>query len=317
MIKPTSLIFLILSVILVVGGTITCFIANAVAKNDGIQMFSQVENEDGNLVYVCEYDPEDISKIDLIVNNAKIYVKSSADENKIELINFTEGSYSRGISNRSYIIDDNFNISHLFSFDEGGLSFNGLRQYFRNFSFRKKEKIINVYISSDKIASLSISLKRGSINIDDVSLSGDFILSLSNGNIKLNNVYTQSYVKISGDKCTTDIQGGYIKNLNCNIKSGALTAKKITSNNIKAELTNGNISLGLINDLSDYMINAQTKKGKITANGTEYKTAFSQGDDTASSFLKLVTDNGNIILTKDVADTADTADTTEASKSAS
>ncbi len=293
--KPTSIIFLVLSIILIIGGVITCFVASAAAKKEDIALFTQVENEDGDFVYTCEYEPEEIERISLSVKNAIVNV-NAGDEDKIELINFTEGSYSRGISSKSYIIDDTFNISQLFVFDKGGFSFNGLRQYIRLASLRDKERVVNITLSLDALKVLSINVKNGSINIEGVSLSGDFILSATNGEINLLNVYTPSYIKLSGDKTQANIKGGYIKSLTCEFKSGELSAEALTVSNIKAETEIGNISLGIASFLDDYMINAQTDKGGIKIGTLDVLSPYIQGEDIATQIIRIKSGNGNISL---------------------
>ncbi|NLK38912.1 MAG: DUF4097 domain-containing protein [Clostridiales bacterium] len=293
--KPSSIIFLILSLILIIGGIITCVIASAMAKGNDLPLFSQVKTPDGDLLYTCEYDPENINRIELAIDTATINVFSS-EEDKIELLNFTEGSYSRGITSQAYVIDENFNLSQLFVFDQGGFSFSGLRQYFRNFSFKPKEKTINVYISSETIKSLSITLKEGVINIDDVSLAGDFNLNVTEGKVNLNNVSTSSYVKLSGDNCTADIKGGNIKSLQYTVTKGELKTEDITINAAKIALESGDINLNLTEDITTYMIEAKTDSGKITVDGSTYQEVLLQGEENEDRKLDIKIKSGNIVL---------------------
>lgn len=293
--KPSSIIFLIISLILIVGGVITCMVANAMAKSDGIPMFSQTQNPDGSLLYVCEYEPQDINRIELTIDHANVNVIAS-NEDKIELINFTEGSYSRGISSQAYIVDENFSLSQFFVFDEGGFSFNGLRQYFRNFSFKSKEKTINVHISSETIKSISIVLKKGAVSIDNLSLTGDFNISVTNGSINLNEVHTDSYVKLSGDTSSAKITGCSMKNFEYIAKTGELIAESLAVNSAKVQLESGDTTMSLLDELSTYMIESKTENGKITADGTDYNSILLQGEENEDRKLDIKTKNGKIVL---------------------
>lgn len=293
--KPSSIIFLILSLILIIGGVVTCVIASAMAKGEDTPLFAQVKTPDGDLLYTCEYDPENLSRIELNINKATVNVYAS-DKDKIELLNFTEGSYSRGITNQAYVIDESFNLSQLFIFDQGGFSFNGLRQYFRNFSFKPKPKVVNVYIAAESIKSLSITLKEGTVNIDSVALAGDFNLKVTEGNINLKNIQTDSYVKLSGDSCTAKLEAGNVKSLQYTAKTGELQTTATAFESAKVALDSGAVRLDLMEDITTYMVDAKVETGSLLIDGTAYPNVVLQGEENESRKLDLKVKSGEIVL---------------------
>lgn len=60
--KPTSLIFLALSLILLVGGFMVCGVAKSMAKNQGIRIYDQEINKDGDSVYTYNIADDTVYK---------------------------------------------------------------------------------------------------------------------------------------------------------------------------------------------------------------------------------------------------------------
>ena len=93
--KPTSIIFIIVTIILACAGVLMCISAENMAKDQGIALFKQ--EHDGNNNYVETYDDIDeasLKKLVISLKNADINVYGGAEKSRIELINFSDNSYN-------------------------------------------------------------------------------------------------------------------------------------------------------------------------------------------------------------------------------
>ena len=83
--KPTSVIFLIVSVLLACLGVILCMTATSIANEQGIGLFDQVGDGDDNYVHYETFAEEELKKIVVRVSDVKVNVIGGAEESKIEL----------------------------------------------------------------------------------------------------------------------------------------------------------------------------------------------------------------------------------------
>ena len=146
--KPTSIISLIIAFVLVVAGLITCFVAQNIASSNGEFIFA--ESRDGDLVNTVEIS-EDISKIELIVENAEINIHGSSDRSYIEFINFNENYYTLSHSNTLLSFNEIPDLLSMVKFWESGFSFKGMR-YILNFSKPSQDsKKINIDLTEKQL----------------------------------------------------------------------------------------------------------------------------------------------------------------------
>ena len=91
--KPTSVIFLIVSVLLACLGVILCMTATSIANEQGIGLFDQVGDGDDNYIHYETFVEEELKKIVVKVSDVKVNVIGGAEESKIELVNFPNNAY--------------------------------------------------------------------------------------------------------------------------------------------------------------------------------------------------------------------------------
>ncbi|MBQ4349683.1 MAG: hypothetical protein II768_00325, partial [Clostridia bacterium] len=113
--KPTSIISLIVAVLLVIVGLVTCFIAQNMAQSNGEQLFA--DHVDGNTSISEEINLDNLERISVVFSSGRINIYGNCDTpgadhysdvSKIELINFKENYYTLTRS------------SNMLSFDETG-----------------------------------------------------------------------------------------------------------------------------------------------------------------------------------------------------
>ena len=70
--RPQSIVSLIVAVLLVIVGLVTCMIAQNMAQANGEYLFSEIRGEDN--VQTVDLTDSEISKIELIVEDAEINI---------------------------------------------------------------------------------------------------------------------------------------------------------------------------------------------------------------------------------------------------
>ena len=84
--KPVSVVFLIISVILIILGILTCSFAMMQARVQGVQLYD-TKNSDGEIENIFDFSSEEIGKIEINVADADVKIICGADNNKIEIRN--------------------------------------------------------------------------------------------------------------------------------------------------------------------------------------------------------------------------------------
>ena len=143
--KPTSIIFLCLSVLLVVGGIVTCYIASGMARDAGIELFETSSDIEGNNIINNELDADGLNKVSLILKNADVAIHGGAESSYIELVNYGTNTYSYAVSNGILSVDESVGFLSLLNFTDTSVSFGGLRQYLKWRGKSGEPRSVNIY----------------------------------------------------------------------------------------------------------------------------------------------------------------------------
>ena len=132
--RPASVIFLVISVIIMAAGLGLCFFAQNKAEDEGIQLFESETADSGDTVETIDFAEEEleIGRIALTLSNCEVNV-SMSDRSYVELVNFETGHYVRGTSNQTLSIDDTINVRSILGFAQNA-EFKGIRQYLQYYS---------------------------------------------------------------------------------------------------------------------------------------------------------------------------------------
>ena len=105
--KLSSVIFLIVSVVIIIAGISCTVIADNISKDDGIKIYNVIKDDSGD--YVCEYVFENFlpEKISLSAEKLTVNVYGNSDENKIVYKNFPKGTFTLSYSNRVFELKTN------------------------------------------------------------------------------------------------------------------------------------------------------------------------------------------------------------------
>lgn len=221
--KPASIIFLIFAVMMFFAGIVCCGVAQAKAEDSGVSLFNDSKDKDGNRLTVVDFDEEEkLEKIQLSFKEATVNI-IKGDKEKIELLNFIEGSYYNGVTNKTtLVIDNSTGFLQMLKEGFGGFSFNGFRHYVHNFkSLFSSKQIVNVYVNeATNLNSISISVEKGEININNVTVASDINLSIGSGSVNIKGISNDSSVSITGTDCNVSVKNSTIRSLNVNLKKG-------------------------------------------------------------------------------------------------
>ena len=196
--KPTSVIFLIVSILLACVGVILCMTATSLANEQGIGLFAQVGDGEDNYVHSEEFSEEELKKIVIKVSDVKVNVIGGAEKSKIELVNFPNNSYQIQAGRSTLQISDNAGISGIVDVENLKINFNGFRDYLHYvFDDSVKEKSLNLYLTENAdLVNLNITTTTGDISVSELTTDCDFKIVISNGVVEFRDVITESSVQI-------------------------------------------------------------------------------------------------------------------------
>ncbi len=191
--KPTSIIFLIVSVLLIIAGAVTCKFAEGFAKGDGTTL---IHPEETDMVFTHDFSREQIKTIKLVLKDAEVNICKDAEETYIELINFPSGSYEFSSSHPTLtVVNDweGFTLSGTASFVS---NINGLCGLINYHNFADAKKVVNIHIAEDSsVKDISCKLDTGVLNLDNWhNMSINYDPDINNGEVYLNGVLDKTYI---------------------------------------------------------------------------------------------------------------------------
>ena len=274
--KPTSIIFIVLSIAIMIVGLFICSSASDAAEKAGIEIFASEKNELGDLVFTYDFSDDKIKKIAIETLDADVNVKHTDGNSYIELINFHEGSYSFSRNNRMISVANNANISSLLQFGSGNFSFNGLRHYFREMPKSGHPKTVNIYINPEnELQTLSFDVSSGDLVISSVSAECDYDLSVTGGNTDIKGISTPGKIKFEGSSAELSLTDVACDVFVSEQHNGGITAQNFAVfTSLTAESDSGDISLVLAKSISEYKASISTVKGIVTVLGNNYEAGY-------------------------------------------
>lgn len=222
--RPTSIIFLCLAVLLIVGGIVTCYIAAGMANDEGIELFDSAESPVGDKAEIIPLAEEGLNKISLVLKDADISVYGGANEPYVELVNYAPGSYSYGTANGILTVDESIGFLQLLDFGETKVDFGGLRQYLVRRNTETGRKSINVYLSDDyHIKHIEFKLDSGDVNVKNVKNRADFTLKIAAGNLLFEGNKSNAAVSLEMGTGDAILRDSAITMLDAEVRRGDLS----------------------------------------------------------------------------------------------
>lgn len=305
--RPASVISIIVAVLLIVAGFVTCLIAKSMAEAEGQALFA--ETRDYGLVNTIDLAETNISKLDIRVSDADVHIYGGSETSYIETVNFRDNYYSCNTSNRVVTFDEVADVTSMLKFWENGISFKGLRYLL---SFEKEEpvgdKVLNIYLGGENVDLKIVTLtgEKCNVYLENITYSTDYTLTLTDGTLSCTNV-SASVVTLDGESVILNMQSSTFSscNIDCvaltmDIEKGAMPMTTIHCDTIEADI----IPKKPVNTLN---YNVKLESGSVIVNGNDLGTGFSQSASSNNNFV-LEAVSGHITLTDPVYDWPPTAE---------
>lgn len=283
--RPTSVIFLIISILLACLGGILCLRAYSIAEENGESLFASVKNEDGQFVTTRYFGlsedetpdtsnkKNDTKKLELSLSNVDVIIKGGQSVNKIELYNFTNGMYSYTTSvGGAATLEDLTGIMQMFSFTSG-INFKGFRNLLFYSEYSKLERQVVIYLKDDSIVThISCTLENGDITLENVQLACDYVLNTKNGDVTVKGLGAGSSVTVNVGTGDVSVDASALYQLNVKSTSGDVD---VTSTSIAKTLlinaTKGDVYYEHLSDsFNGFDVNLLAKNGVFKIDELEY-----------------------------------------------
>lgn len=265
--KPVSVIFLLVSVVLVITGIIMCSAAMLQANNTGVELYDTVI-VDGRSEAVYDFSSENISKIQIDVNDCNVEIVYGASEDKVIIRNFSSAGYVYDIENKAVLVEDAMNISSLedvlIDVAQGDFHFKGFRYFLRDRELSGEQKEITVYLSGKfDIKVVDVAVENGMISVKNGTGSTDYTLYAEKGDIYLSDTVTDSVANLETGEGNIRVMGVTASSVEMKTGKGNIDAD-ISACTVNAESAKGNVTVISHDDLEKFNYNLYSPKGTIT-----------------------------------------------------
>ncbi|MBR5445406.1 MAG: hypothetical protein IKV57_04750 [Clostridia bacterium] len=295
--RPTSVISMIVALLLIAAGFVTCLIAENMAEADGELLFAETRAD--GLVNTIDLSDTSISKLELNVSDAKICIYGGSETSYMELVNFRENYYSFNASNRVVSLDEVPDVASMLKFWENGMSFKGIR-YLLDFQKEEEpagEKMINVYLGGENIdlKILEITGNACDVQLENLPYSADYTIAIKEGSLSTANCRNASSLTLSGTDLRADMRDSRFNTFTVSCSkldfTGNLLYLPMTS--IDCEVVH--MDLIPTQSIGSQNYNLTLEVGSITVNGNNTGSSFLQNASSNNRF-ELFATSGEITL---------------------
>lgn len=250
--RPVSIIFLIISVILVIVGLLTCSIAMLQSKRQGVDLYdTTIVNGQSEAEY--DFSNDTVSKLQIEVGDCDVDIIFGADVSKVQMNNFSSAGYICEVDNRALVVEDTVNIFNITDIIENGkIRFKGFRYFLRDRKLTVGDKSLKIYVSEKfDLRVIDIKVKNGNVNIAGYVNNTDYIINIENGNFIASDLVTESTLTANVGKGTVRLNHVTARTISTSTVEGNIDAI-ISAKEITADAKKGNINIESESDLSKY-----------------------------------------------------------------
>lgn len=288
---------MVVAVLLIVAGFVTCLIAENMAEADGELLFA--ENRADGLVNTIDLSDISVSKLELNITDAQIHIYGGSESSYMELVNFRENYYSFNASNRVVSLDEVPDVMSMLKFWENGMSFKGIRYLL---DFQKEEeavgvKAINIYLGGENIdlKILEITGNACDVVMENLPYSADYTISVKEGSLSTSNCRNASSLTLKGTDLRTDLRESRFNN--CTIHCSKLD---FTGNQLYLGTTTVDCEVVYMDFVPTQSVGSQNydlalEIGSIIVNGSNLGNSFVQNASSTNRF-ELTATSGEITL---------------------
>lgn len=283
------------------------------AQDNGEFLFA--EERDDDLVQTVDLTDSEISKIELIVDDAEINIIGRAEKSYIEFVNFRENYYALSATNRVLSFDEIPDVMSMLKFWENGFSFKGMR-YILNFSDQPEEdkpKIINIYLESDReIKIFDINAENCTLKIENMTHPTDYNIVTNQAVIDISTLRTTSSFNINAGEDDEPAE-----NVDMHMSTAMITNMEIHAKNLNMDsdlfrctgtgiivCETGMIDIATIRRVSDMNLHLTSDSGQIFIENEAVDSPYiSSGSEDASKLFRVETDSADVRIAYSAANT--------------
>ena len=254
--KPTSIIFLILSAILIVSGIIVCVVAGAIAKSDNIELYVDYIDDNGNAVVEYDLSGKKVSDVNIVLKRANINVIGDSEKTYVEIDNYPTKAYDYVVSDGTISMKDAnlFSIFSSFRINESGFGFTGLRHYLALGKYKDMPRSVNVHLAKGSILhSINISVEEGDVTLSGVDLRAECTVTVGQGNAYLDDVTCPDILKVTCETGDISFNRCMVASTNADVtEKGNITCGIDMQYSFAVRSLSGGVYLDSVNNGSDF-----------------------------------------------------------------
>ena len=289
--KPASVIFLIVSVVLVLCGFILCRVASSRAEKENVSLYtnSAVDTEEGE-VRTYLIDDSTADKLMLDIKDVPVAIHKSPDHSSyLELLNFSVGAFDKTETNNVLTFSNNSRLLSLFSdLKAGNFNFKGLRDLLAMADTSDGEQRVDLYLAEDSdIRNLNVLLDGADLTVEDVTNTCDYHITVTGGNIAFRGVSTSSLIEVEQESGTCTLQNTSASIAIVKLKQGDLQGNAFCVGTLTADISGGSAVLSLARSHEDCWLDLYAEGGQILVDGNEMPSPYSEIPEEYEQYLAL------------------------------
>lgn len=316
--KLTSVIFLIISVILIFSGIFLCDYARDKAPNEGA-IDGYVVNKNGDTVVEHYFEEGGMSTITVDLNDCDIQIIKGGETSYVVMENFLTSRYICAVSGKILTVSNNITLADYINFDGTGVKFGGVWQTLRAMFVDKgnTDRTIYVYIGEEEIIKqINVNSNGGVVRLVGFNDGQNVKLTVNNSTVELDGITAES-ITVDSTKSDITVTNTSSKSFEGKFEKGkldlataivdeiVLEAEKtklnllsIASQNIEVTCKGADIKLSTLYTMTDYILRATAPDGKITVGDSDMGTEINTADgESHPGNIKIVCEGASVTLT--------------------
>jgi len=281
-VKPASVISLIVAVMLVIAGLVTCTIGKNMAESNGQKLLS--ENREEGKVNTVELGDMPVSKLEISVKDAAVNIYANCETTYVEFVNFRENYYSFSAANRVISFHEVPDIFSMLKFWENSFSFKGLR-YLMDFNQEPAgEKVLNIYLGKDntELKIVNISGEVCHLMMDGFSTAVEYTLEIANGSVTANSILALGILDLKGSDLTVSLNKSVYQQISIVCPKLDFSSSMLHANNCEIEFDTGSVNMIPLRAIEEQSYAISLESGSVVVNGTDMGLSFRQTPSTTS-----------------------------------
>lgn len=297
--KPTSIVFLVIAVLLILGGVILCITAENIAETDGYVLFNRTE--DGSSYRQYDFSGKPVTKISLVVEDAEIYIYGGAEKSYIEFFNFREGLYTFSTSGTIIALDEIPDIESLLDFNTT-FSFGGIRQFLVGNKSAGGPRRVNIYLDdlTENLKVIAVDAKNCSVHVDSLDLKCDITVAAEEHlTVTAKDTHTFSALTLTANNLAAMLENDAFDTLIVTAESSDVKASKISFKNLDCKIDTGTADITTFDNIAFYDVEVGAGRGSVRFGGMDRPRPYTQkptGD--AAGTIRIESENADFSITE-------------------